>query len=334
MFDENEKMDPSEIQNNWISDNDKSYQIGRRKYIFDDVLDVLDVHNKKILLYGDGKESQCVSEYKTFKYPSVNKKEPSGNYISREFDSDTDFKRKDILDSVKRSMSIIRDIVMLNDCFTHFVTFTFDKSLIDRYSVDDVRDKMKNFLSNSVSRKGLAYLLVPELHSDGAIHFHGLVNNVFSLSDSYTRYVRGFDSPVKISNFKKYKITDSQVDWDKVIYNVDDFKFGYSTCISLYGDKSGVCNYVIKYMLKYQDEIKRTLSDDKLQVSICEYEECLHKIFGKRFWSSRGLNRIPTVMYKSVPYSEYDEIDSKVYVDEIHKVKFKYKSNLDFKEVT
>ena len=57
-----------------------------------------------------------------------------------------------------------------------FVTLTFDPQKVDRYNYSDCAKKLKNFID--VTRRkcpGLKYLFVPELHKDGAFHFHGLI---------------------------------------------------------------------------------------------------------------------------------------------------------------
>ena len=46
---------------------------------------------------------------------------------------------------------------------------------------------MRNWLSDRVKRKGLKYVLVPEMHKDGAWHFHGFTN--LALDWSYGFYL-------------------------------------------------------------------------------------------------------------------------------------------------
>ena len=67
----------------------------------------------------------------------------------------------------------MRDIAFCNR-FDYFLTWTLDPKLIDRYDPEIVGKKVRSFLTNASNRKGFQYIVVPELHKDGAIHLHGL----------------------------------------------------------------------------------------------------------------------------------------------------------------
>lgn len=72
-----------------------------------------------------------------------------------------------------RARAAVRDIALCNQ-FDYFITWTLDGSLINRYDADEVKRRVLTFLKNKVHRNGFAYVIVPEFHKDGAIHFHGL----------------------------------------------------------------------------------------------------------------------------------------------------------------
>lgn len=57
-----------------------------------------------------------------------------------------------------------------------FFTLTLNKELIDRYDYKAAVRKFGQWADNHVRRRGLKYVAVPELHKDGAVHFHGLCN--------------------------------------------------------------------------------------------------------------------------------------------------------------
>ena len=137
-----------------------------------------------------------------------------------------------------RAYKKIRDYAICNeDLFDLFITLTLDKQVIDRYDISVVYPKLRAFLSNRVQRDGLAYILVPELHKDGAIHFHGLINSsAVQLKDSGKKYWKQ-DSPCQSQR----------------IYNVTDWKFGYTTAVKLSGDYERDCNYMTKYVMKQTD---------------------------------------------------------------------------------
>lgn len=76
----------------------------------------------------------------------------------------------------RRARTMVRDYARAND-FTHFVTLTLDASRVtNRYDIDACTRDIRVTLDNLVRRKGLQYVLVPEEHKDGAIHYHGFIN--------------------------------------------------------------------------------------------------------------------------------------------------------------
>ena len=61
--------------------------------------------------------------------------------------------------------------------WTHFVTFSLDKDKADRYKGQDALKVITGYFAyfKQYVFPEFKYLLVPELHKDGAVHFHGLV---------------------------------------------------------------------------------------------------------------------------------------------------------------
>lgn len=91
----------------------------------------------------------------------------------------------DVKRAQRRARSEVRDLALCNP-FTHFVTLTLDGARVDRYDMAAITRKLNIWLSNQVQRRGLKYILVPERHKDGAVHFHGFFNDVLERSDSGT----------------------------------------------------------------------------------------------------------------------------------------------------
>lgn len=133
--------------------------------------------------------------------------------------------------AIRRAKKKLYDLCLCNDDLKYFVTLTLDKKEIDRYNYDIIVKKLNVWLDNAVRRKGLKYVLVPEQHKDGAYHFHGLIN------DNDLHFV---DSG---------KIVQSAGE-DKPIYNLVDWKYGFTTAIPISGDRDTVCKYIGKYITK------------------------------------------------------------------------------------
>lgn len=129
--------------------------------------------------------------------------------------------------AARRARKELFQLAMCNP-FDLFITLTLDGERIDRYNYPEIIRRLNRWLDNMVRRKGLFYIIVPELHRDGALHFHGLVNECsFRLVDSGHRDKKG-----------------------KTIYNLPDWKLGFTTAVRLDGNYGGVCNYVSKYITK------------------------------------------------------------------------------------
>lgn len=130
--------------------------------------------------------------------------------------------------AIRRAKNRVREISLSNR-FCWFVTLTISPETCNRYEFAEIYRKLKNWLDNGVRRKGLVYVLVPERHKDGAIHFHGFFNHALKTKYSGHKDKRGHR-----------------------IYNIvtKDYPFGFSTAIRLYGEYTAAVAYVCKYISK------------------------------------------------------------------------------------
>lgn len=177
-------------------------------------------------------------------------------------------------DNLKRAKDKIFEIASAND-WSYMVTLTLDKDKIDRYSPDEVQKVVCKWFDNKVQRNGFKYLVVPEFHKDGAIHFHGLCNDVLSFNFSGTYKIAGKKAPVKESTLKKYGYSVDSPEVKKV-YNIKDFPYGFTTALPLDNNVMAVSLYMTKYITKD-----------------------LQKIFGSYYMAGGKIKR-------SLPYQLYD----------------------------
>lgn len=170
-------------------------------------------------------------EYKNGEYQVITKKVPiKYNFVKDTKTSGNSYKKSQInmqYDTMHRTKTNIYDIAKSNE-WEYFITITFDSRKVDRYNYDLIASKMKKLLNNIKQRKAsdLKYLLVPELHKDGAIHFHGLLSQIGSLNAVKTN--------------KKDKQGND-------IYNFKDFNLGFTTATKVKNTKA-VSNYIAKYI--------------------------------------------------------------------------------------
>jgi hypothetical protein len=148
---------------------------------------------------------------------------------SRRLDQD-EAKAEDRERSMRRARAKVRKIALANP-FKWFVTLTLSPEQIDRYDDGEVIKRLSQWCSNQVKRRGLAYVLVPERHKDGAIHFHGFFNNALDAVASGHYDEAGH-----------------------MIYNLPQWTLGFTAAIEIYGDYPAAVAYVCKYIGKQGDK--------------------------------------------------------------------------------
>lgn len=228
-----------------------------------------------------------------------------------------DIEKEHLLQSVSRSKRNIRRICLSNE-FQYFATWTVSSEFADRFSVQNVQDKIRELLKEyqrkSISYKNkiknkrdrerydtFKYIYIIEKHKNGALHFHGMVKNMlpFDLKE------------YKKEDFKSlpYYILDS-IDKSRKLFYSDFFsnKLGYCT-FSKIQNYNACCNYIIKYISK--DPVR----NENDQIYFC----------------SRGLNKGEDKVFSAFPkkfldncyeYIENDNVICRVkdiYLDNFNK---------------
>lgn len=86
-----------------------------------------------------------------------------------------------IAQSIARTHRTLKDYILCNN-FTHFFTLTISSETCDRYDDLLVQSKVSTWLNNIRRHNSIGYIVVPERHKDGALHFHGLMLNTEPLN--------------------------------------------------------------------------------------------------------------------------------------------------------
>ena len=148
--------------------------------------------------------------------------------------------------SYNRARQQCFDYLMCNPDLNVFSTFTFDPEKIDSRSYSTLVTTLSVWLANRVRRNGLKYILVPERHQSGAIHFHGITNR----------------EGLKLVSSGYWKVGKYTLPWERIakgrrseaqeIFNVQDMPLGFSTAIHVEGEdcQTKVSKYIWKYMTK------------------------------------------------------------------------------------
>ena len=156
-------------------------------------------------------------------------------------------KAEDIERSMRRARGKLRRLALAND-FKYFVTLTLDPAKVDSHDGEAVVKKLNAWCSNAVQRHGLRYILVPERHKKGGIHFHGFFNDAFAALDSGTIRVPWAKKP------RRPRSEAERTEWleagGRIVYNLPGWSLGFTTAMELYGDYPAAVAYVCKYIGK------------------------------------------------------------------------------------
>ena len=178
--------------------------------------------------------------------------------------------------SRRRAKQKLFDYILCNG-FEYFVTLTLSPEEIDRDDYGAVIRKLNTYLDNRVRRQGLKYVGVPELHKNGGFHFHFLMNDALQLVDSGTVVRPTGGKPVKVETAKRQGFDLAAC---RTVYNLKDWRLGFTTAIRTYGEPEAVAQYIGKYITKSPQKI------------------------GGRWYYSGGDLREPVYTYQRVNFGE------------------------------
>lgn len=185
-----------------------------RHIVMQDIRSVLKVYPKFVRLHMFDEPFNIRRYDMEEKSPYGTEKKKSRKYDSEDYDNQ----------SVYRAKIKLIDLCLSND-FDLFVTMTFKK---DRYDVNAKRKQIQIWLNNQRNQYGpFGYVLVPEFHKDGAIHFHGLF--------------MGYKGVLVNSGKKTERGQD--------IYNISSYQGGFTTAVEI-DDIPKVAGYISKYISK------------------------------------------------------------------------------------
>lgn len=161
--------------------------------------------------------------------------------------------------SLSRTRSTIKEICLCNS-FEYFMTVTVSSQNCDRFSLQDVQDRMKK-LFKKIKRKytDFKYIFITEKHEKGGFHFHGMIKGIpkqdlklFTVNDNI---------PWKL---KRLILMGDNI----YHFNIFDNEMGWNT-FSPIKDYNKCCSYITKYIT----------------------ESCIRNEHNQIYFCSRGLKR-------------------------------------------
>lgn len=105
----------------------------------------------------------------------------SGLEIERRYSPKNTVNERKLGNNMIRAKTKVMEYALCNP-WDYFCTFTIDGSRYDRYSFKEYYQAFAKFISNLnrslPEERKIHYLLIPEMHIDGAWHVHGLLRNL------------------------------------------------------------------------------------------------------------------------------------------------------------
>lgn len=169
--------------------------------------------------------------------------------------------------NIRRAKNRIKEVVLCND-WDYFMTLTLDKRKYDRYDLPKYIKDLSQFIRNLRRKlnREIKYLLVPEMHKDGAWHMHGFIKGLMPED------VALFKIDNKIPFYIKDKLEKGQL-----VYRWLDYENKFGFCdLEPIRDKERASSYVTKYVTK---DLGTGVTD----------------INAKMYYSSRGLEYSKTI---------------------------------------
>ena len=209
-------------------------------------------YNTRIKTYANKEKKVIFHSYSNLKGYGQEKKKNSLIEITEE---ERERQRKKNLYRTK--MNIV-DLIYhngLKEPWQYFVTLTFNPGEVDSLDYDVVVKAMRKWIDNMQHQNpGMSYVMTPELHKSGRVHWHGVFKNVPNWNLVQARTPSG----------RLIKKNGLQ------IYNLTNYKYGYTT-VSEIQNQEAVSVYVSKYITK----------------------DLIDKAYKKRYWCSRDLEKPP-----------------------------------------
>lgn len=206
-------------------------------------------------------------------------------------DEELEFRRQEsIRCSLSRTKNTILRLILSRNDWKFFATFTFSPDKVDRYDYEQCRKYIFKYLSDvKKSCPDVAYLIVPELHKDGAYHFHGIFTKELP-----TVYVGEF----KKTGGATYHCVGYDGGFNTATLVRDTVKCARYICSYITKDMIAVSKYKKRYFasenLHKSDRLNFFLSEENLKLFLASCES--KKAYGG-LYNAKG--------NESIKYAEY-----------------------------
>ena len=221
-------------------------------------------YNRRTTDYGNGRIEIAAYHYPRFRHTGNDKK---SSYKGCETsDEEQEARTKSQIYAIRRR---IKGYALSNN-FRWFVTLTFDPKKVDSSDYETAKTTLLKWCRKMRDDYGqFDYLMIPELHKSGAVHFHGLLGDI----------------PANFAEALNPKTGEPLIRHERQVYNLTDWEYGFSDCEEI-ESRERAASYITKYVTS------ALLTDKKM------YNK-------KRYFNSQGLSK-PAVIFDMSDNSELD----------------------------
>lgn len=227
--------------------------------------DDYEAYNRRTTDFGNGRIEIAAYHSPRLRYMG-SKKKPS----NRE-DETTDKAQEE---RTRRQLYAIRRKIKgyaLSNNFRWFVTLTFNPEKVDSFEYETAKATLLKWCRSMRDRYGqFDYLIIPELHKSGAVHFHGLMGDI----------------PARFVEAANPKTGKPIIRHGRQVYNLTEWGYGFSDCEEIESPERAA-SYITKYVTT------ALLTDKKM------YNK-------KRYFNSQGLAK-PAVTFGMSDNTDLDD---------------------------
>lgn len=120
----------------------------------------------------------------------------------------------------------------LSNSFRWFVTLTFNPEKVNSSDYETAKNILLKWCRRMRDRyKRFDYMLIPELHKSGAVHFHGLLGDI----------------PACFVEAVNPKTGNTIIRHNRQVYNLTEWEYGFSDCEEIESPERAA-SYIMKYV--------------------------------------------------------------------------------------
>lgn len=158
---------------------------------------------------------------------------------------------------LSRARTNIFELAMCNG-FDMFATFTVSPEKYDRYHLKAYYKDFGQYVANVNKNHGcsIKYLLVPEMHKDGAWHIHGMIKGIPKM------FLRRFNLEEKLPKYIRDKLKAGQE-----VFNWGGYAVRFGFCdLEYIRNNEATCKYIVKYIT---EDLSRSVTESHAKVYYC-----------------------------------------------------------------